>query len=199
MEPHIVRIRSQRRLAVKRSSLAALLLITSLTAGCSVVRVIDHEGGQNYYEGAFEYATLDGTIKTHVVGSPFAKSDPTIARSVTANMKNTIFGRDVTFVPSPRNATKHAYHVVVVFNGKNPLVETEVCENSDEITTIPAQKTTVMFAIFCQDAHPISYSTGFVDGLKSPVDPRFQQLVKQVSRAMVQSYDDFRSSGFSPL
>lgn len=184
---------------MKRRSLGALLAITGLTVGCSTVQVTDHDGGQNYYGGAFEYATLDGTIKTHVVGSPFAKSNQGIAQSVTANMKGATRGRDVTFVPSPRNTTKHAFHVVVVFNGKNPLIETEVCQNSGEITTVPPAATTVMFAVFCHDGHPLSYSSGRVDGLQSPADPRFPQLVKQVARAMVPGYDDSRSSGFSPF
>jgi hypothetical protein len=199
MATHIVRIRSERRLAMKLRSLGALLVIAGLSAGCSAVRVIDHEGGQNYYGGAFEFATLDGTIKTHVVGSPFGKSAPPVAQSVTANMKGATRGRAVTFIPSPRNTTKHAFHVVVVFNGKNPLIETEVCQNADEITTVPSADTTVMFAVFCQDGHPLSYSTGFVDGLESPADPRFPQLVKQVARAMVPGYDDYRSSGFTPF
>ncbi len=184
---------------MKIRSLSAVLLIAVLAAGCSVVRVIDHEGGQNYYEGAFEYATLDGTIKTHVVGSPFTEADPSFARTVTAYMKGATRGRDVTFIPSPRNTTKHAFHVVIVFNGKNPLIETEVCENADEIATVPSPNNTVMFAVFCQDGYPLSYAAGFVDGLTSPADPRFEQLVKQVSRAMTPGYDDFRSSGFTPF
>lgn len=182
---------------MKLRSLGTLLVIVGLATGCSVVRIIDHEGGQNYYDGAFEFATLDGTIKTHVVGSPFAKPDPAFAQTVTANMKGATRGRDVTFVSSPRNTTKHAFHIVIVFNGKNPLIETEVCRNADEVTTIPSPRTTVMFAVFCHDGHPLSYSTGFVDDLGSPADPRFPQLIKQVSRAMIPGYDDFRSSGFT--
>jgi hypothetical protein len=184
---------------MKLRSLATLLVVAGLATGCSVVRIIDHEGGQNYYDGAFEFATLDGTIKTHVVGSPFAMPAPSFAQTVTANMKGAAPGRDVTFVPSSRNTTKHAFHIVVVFNGKNPLIETEVCQNADDVTTAPSPRTTVMFAVFCQDGHPLSYSTGYVDGLESPADPRFPQLVEQVSRAMIPGYDDYQSSGFSPL
>ncbi|CAN0543718.1 unnamed protein product, partial [Laminaria digitata] len=170
---------------MKVRSFGTIVVIAALSTGCSVVRVIDHEGGQNYYDGAFEFATLDGTIKTHVVGSPFANTDASFVRSVTADMKTSTRGRDVEFVPSSRNTKKHAFHVVVVFNGKNPLIETEVCQNADEIETAPELKTTSMFAVFCQDGHPLSYSTGYVGNLSSPADPRFPELVQQVSRAMV--------------
>jgi hypothetical protein len=117
---------------------------------------------------------------------------------VTANIKGALPGRDVTFVPSSRNISKHAFHIVVVFNVRNPLVETEVCQNADVVTIVPAPQTTVMFAVFCHDGYPPSYSTGYVDGLESPADPRFPQLLEQVSRAMIPGYDDYKSSGFTP-
>ena len=177
---------------MKVRSIGTLICIAALSAGCSAVRVIDYAGGQNYYDGAFEFATLDGTINTHVVGSPFAESDPPLARAVTTFMKGATRGREVTFIPSPRNTTKHAFHIVVVFNGKHPLVETEICQNADEVVTTPSTQTTSMLAVFCQDGHPLSYSTGYVGGLRSPADPRFRQLIKQVSRAMIPGYDDLR-------
>lgn len=184
---------------MKVHTLGAALLVAALSTGCSVVRVIDHEGGQNYYDGAFELATLDGTIKTHIVGAPFENQGQSFARTVTAQMKGATRGREVEFIPSPRNTIKHAFHVVVVFNGKNPVIENEVCQNADEIGTSQAQSHTTMFAVFCQDGFPISYSEGHVDGLRSSEDPRFGQLVKQVSLAMIPGYDDFRSSGFTPF
>lgn len=177
---------------MKVRSISTLFFIAALSAGCSAVRVIDYAGGQNYYDGAFEFATLDGTINTHVVGSPFAKPAPSFAQTVTANMKGATRGRDVTFVPSPRNTTKHAFHIVVIFNGKHPLIETEICQNADEVVTTPSTQTTSMLAVFCQDGHPLSYSTGYVGGLQSSTDPRLQQLIKQVSRAMIPGYDDLR-------
>ena len=184
---------------MKVRTLTAALLVAALSAGCSSVLVSDHEGGQNYYDGAFEFATLNGTINTHVIGAPFGKPAQEFARSVTANMKGSTRGRVVEFIPSPRNTTKHAFHIVVVFNGKNPLIETEVCQNADEIGTAQSPRTTTMFAIFCQDGFPISYSSGSVRDLQSTDDPRFAQLVKQVSLAMIPGYDDFRSSGFTPF
>lgn len=184
---------------MKVRTFTAALLVAALSAGCSSVRVIDHEGGQNYYDGAFEYATLNGKINTHVVGAPFGNPGREFTRSVTAYMKGATRGRVVEFIPSPRNTTKHAFHIVVVFNGKNPLIETEVCQNADEIGTVRSSRTTTMFAIFCQDGFPLSYSSGSVRDLRSSDDPRFAQLIKQISLAMIPGYDDFRSSGFTPF
>lgn len=184
---------------MKIRTLGMITLVGALLGGCSAVRVSDPASGLNYYDGAFEYATLDGKIDTHVVGSPFANSGPGFAQTVTANMKGATRGRDVAFVPSPRNTTKHNFHVVVVFNGKNPLVVSEVCENADEVTSVPAQRTTVMLAVFCHDNHPLSYASGLVEGLESPDDSRFQQLIKQVALAMIPGFDYHRASGFTPF
>ena len=78
---------------MKALSVLVFSLIAALSAGFSSVRVIDHAGGQNYNDGAIEYATLDGIIKTFVVGSPFGAVNTDFARSVTSAMKGATFGR----------------------------------------------------------------------------------------------------------
>ena len=173
------------------------LVILMLSAGCSSVRVADHEGGLSYYEGAFEYATLDSTIKTHVVGSPFYKFGPAFAESVTATMTGATRGRKVTFISSPQNDARHEFHVVVIFNGKNSLTERDICESASPADTIRSLQTTKMFAVFCHGDHPLSYSSGLVDGVKADMEPLFHQLVKEVTLGMIPGYDDQRSSGIN--
>lgn len=92
-------------------------------------------------------------------------------------------------------ATKHNQARVSyrrVFNGKHPPVETKVCQNADKVVTTPSRQTTSMLAVFCQDGHPLRYSTGYVGGLRSPADPRLWPLIKQVSGAVIPGYDDLR-------
>jgi hypothetical protein len=139
---------------MKARSVLVFSLIAALSAGCSSVRVIDHAGGQNYYDGAIEYATLDGTIKTFVVGSPFGAANTDFARSVTSAMKGATLGRHVTFVPAPRNSEKNAFHIAVVFNGVNPFTVEDICENTSEIASRPNTPTTSMHAVFARVAAP---------------------------------------------
>ena len=177
-------------------TLEALSAIAVIGAGCSTVKIIDAEPTSNYYDGALEFATMSGEIKTSVYASPFDEtaSDP-FARSVTETMKGANFGRAVTYVPAPRNTDKRAFHIVTVFNGVAPFTDAEACENVAEIATQPKTKTTTMHAYFCHGAYPLSRAIGFVDNLKDPSDPRFQQLVKQVAQAMIPHYDEQFSSG----
>ena len=177
-------------------SLATIAAIAVLSAGCTGVRIIDSEPTNNYYDGAFEFATRSGEIRTNVFGSPFndAATD-TFARSVTDAMKGANFGRVVAFVPAARNTDRKAFHIVTVFNGVAPFSETDACENVSEIATRPNAPTTTMHAYFCHGSYPLSSAIGFADNIKSESDPRFQQLVRQVAQAMVPRYDEQRSSG----
>ncbi len=181
---------------VKTPIIAFLAVAGLITAGCSQVKVIDTEYGQNYYDGAFEFATMDGSLKTAVVGSPFAaEATNEFAKSVTGLLKNATFGRDVTFVPAPRNLEKNAFHSVIVFNGVQPFTEREMCENDVPIKTRASRAQTSMHAVFCHGKFPISYSSGFALNLAGPADPDFQILVRAVAQAMIPRYDDFHSSG----
>ena len=181
-------------------TLATLSAVAVIGTGCSNIKVIDYEASSNYYDGAFEYATQSGEIKTAIYGSPFddKASDP-FANTVTTKMKGANFGREVTYVPSPPNTDKKAFHIVTVFNEVAPFTDTEACENVAEIATKPNAKTTTMHAYFCHGAHPLSSATGFVDDLKDPSDPRFQELVREVAQAMIPRYDEFNSSGDDPF
>ncbi|MGB0632180.1 MAG: hypothetical protein ACPGRZ_15930 [Alphaproteobacteria bacterium] len=177
-------------------TLAALSAVAVIGAGCSSVKIIDSEPTSNYYDGAFEFATQSGEIKTAIYGSPFDEkaSDP-FARSVTAIMKGANFGREVTYVPAARNTDKKAFHIVAVFYGVAPFTDAEACENVAEISTRPNAKTTTMHAYFCHGAYSLSSAIGFVDNLTDPSDPCFQQLVRQVAQAMIPRYDEEFSSG----
>ena len=177
-------------------TLFALTAIVIVGAGCSSIKVIDSEPTSNYYDGAFEYATQSGEIRTAIYGSPFEDTaSDHFAKRVTATMKGTNFGRDVSYVPSTRNTDKKAFHIVTVFNGVGGFTATEACENVSEITTRPNVKTTTMHAYFCHGAYPLSSATGFIDNLKDPSDPRFQELVRKVALAMIPRYDEENSSG----
>jgi hypothetical protein len=181
---------------MKLRALATLTAVVAITAGCSDVRVIDLGGGQNYYDGAFELATQSGSINTAIVGSPFAASTSVeFDEKVADSMRGGPFGRDVKFIPSPRNKEKNAFHIVVIFNSAHSFTYTEACENDVEIATKPNTKTTSMHAVFCQGNFRISSASGFVDDLKGIDDPRFHELVNSVARDMIPRYDDNRSSG----
>ncbi len=184
---------------MKFRSLVIISLLAALSGGCSTVRIVDLGGGQNYYDGAFEFATKDGKINTHVVGSPFSAAAGNFKNTVTSMMYGSTFGRNVKFVSSPPNTEKYRFHVVVTFNVTRSINMADLCENPTRLKSDPTRKTTSMEAIFCQGGYPLSYASGYVSGLTGPSDPRFAQLVREVTLSMIPRYDDTRSSGYSPF
>lgn len=176
----------------------AISLLGAISAGCTGVRVIDASGGQNYYDGAFELATIDGKINTYVAGTPFSDISNSFTNSVISTMYGSNFGKNVNFVATKPNTAKYGFHIVVVFNGADPVGVGDICQDAGKIKTEPNRRTTSMLAVFCQGGFPISYAEGYVAGLKTPTDPKFRDLVRQVAFAMIPGYDDHRSSGFTP-
>lgn len=176
-------------------TVAALSLVLGLSAGCSVVRVIEYTGSQNYYDGAFEYATQDGKINTYVAGTPFPTADPEFKNKITSIMYGANFGREVNFVPAKPNVDKHAFHIVVTFNPDERLSFADLCENAAQTKSQPGRETTSMKGVFCQGSHPLSFASGYVSGLTGPADPKLVSLVREVALAMIPRYDDEIDSG----
>lgn len=174
------------------------ILVGALSAGCTTVRVIDSAGGQNYYDGAFEIATKDGEIDTYIVGTPFSTPKPEFDNTVITTLYGSTLGQKVNFTPAKPNQKKYGFHVIIAFNAISPLSVADICEDARRIKTARNQSRVSMQAIFCQGAYPISYSSGYAGELKSPADPDFRNLVQQVALAMIPSYDDYKSSGFTP-
>ena len=179
-------------------TIIAISLLGAISVGCTGVRVIDNGGGQNYYQGSFEFATKEGAIDTYVVGKPFPNAQEKFTKSVTSMMYGATIGRDVKFVAAGPNTTKYGFHVVIAFNAIAPISVEDICADAPQLKTEPNRQTTSMQAIFCQGGYPISYARGFVDGIRSTTDPKFRDLVRQVAFAMIPGYDDYRSSGFTP-
>lgn len=174
---------------------AAFSVLAMVVTGCSAVRVIDHNGGQNYYDGAFEFATMDGKINTYIAGAPFQNPGPNFAKSVTSMMYGSTFGRNVNYVPSKPNADKYGFHIVITFNAVDPISVEDICQDAAQVKYQPNRETTSMQGVFCQGGYPLSYASGYVGGLSGPSDPRLSQLVKEVALAMIPRYDDRNSSG----
>ena len=169
---------------MKIRSLIATCLFAAVSAGCNTVRIIDHSGGMNYYDGAFE---------------PFFGTGADTKNITTSMMYGATFGRDVKFVSAAPNTDKYGFHVVVAFNVSDPLSVADICENAAQVKSDSSRRTTAMQGVFCQGGYPLSYASGYVSDLTGPGDPRFRQLVRAVTLAMIPAYDDYKFSGFSPL
>ena len=67
------------------------------------------------------------------VPHPPPKPSTALRNWLPEKMKNAIFGRNVSFVSAPRNKAKNAFHIVIVFNGIEPLTERAMYESDVSI------------------------------------------------------------------
>jgi hypothetical protein len=179
----------------KLSLSAAMAAIALFLSACSGVRVIEIVGTQNYYNGAFEFATQSGSIKTIVLGSPFGKEAGPIDAVTTGYMKGANRGPVVTFEPARWTKPGNAFRVVVVFNGRVPFGHEAICKYGPDIGSDPGLATARMDAAFCQGDYLLSSAEGYVDGLTGPDDPRFGELVKAVTLALIPAIDYHQDGG----
>ena len=174
-------------------SIATALGLLAMTAGCSGVRVYEPLDGQNYYDGAFQYATQKHEIDTVVLGTPFgpAASDD-IAAITTAHMKGATEGPVVSFKPvawAGAGDGNNGFRVVVLFDGKSPFIDDDLCKDGPSIETAPGASPVTMHAAFCEGPNLISSASGEVGSLSGPQDPKFRQLVREVAHAMIPAVD----------
>lgn len=181
---------------MKVGSIVVGAAMVAAVAGCTGVRIYEPLDGQNYYDGAFEYATQSGEIDTVVLGSPTGSASADFAAETAAQMKGATPGRVVTFKPIPWSAPdKRRFRIVALFNGKPPFVDSDLCQNGPEIDVNPGIEAVSMHAAFCQGGHLISSAHGRASNLTGPDDPQFRELVRGVAHAMIPYYDKDRVDG----
>lgn len=162
----------------------------ALVTGCASVRIYDANDGQNYYDGAFEYATQEGSISTVVLGSPVTAPGANFAQRATGLMTGATRGRLVTFQPADWTAPDiKTFRVVALFNGKQPFTDEDICKSAQSVNIEPVRATATLDMAFCQGPHLLSAASGSVNDLKSLDDPRFAELVRGVSLAMIPRAD----------
>lgn len=169
--------------------------LAMLAAGCTDVRVVEPGSGQSYYDGVFEYATRDGSIKTVVVGAPFVPGATNVAALTTETMKGANRGPTVDFVPVSWPQSDGGYRVVVVFNGATAFTAEDVCKLGAELPTAPTAAETTMDISFCIGKDLISSAKGYTKPLAGPQDPRYRDLVRGTTLAMIPPADINKLSG----
>ena len=180
--------------------IAAIAAIAGLLGACNAVRVINSGGYQNYYDGAWEYATQDQKVDLVVLGSSFDAASVNFPVLVAENMKGATRGRTITFNPVGWTKPDNSFRVIALFNGKSPFIAENVCQSGNAIMTDPAAETASLYLTFCQGEYLISYANGLSPKPKSPEDPKFRELIRSVALAMIPpaDYDRLDGGGMIP-
>ena len=168
-----------------------------MLGGCFGFGVIIHEpvGGQNIADGDFDYAARNGEVRTAVFGNPFGAPTGGFTATVTRNMRGANPGKPVAFTPRPTGGGSGAYHVVMLFNPDRAATANDACANASNVPTAPGHDPVNLFSAFCIGDTPLSSAGGLANGVSSPEDQNFRELVQQVTQALFPIYDHFDIGG----
>ena len=174
------------RLRSLLKSLAIMGAIGTILSACNLVIVEDRVGpGWSYYDGDLHYATHEGAILTHVTGNPFGMAQPAFAETVRKMMYGQTEGVPVEFVATANDKTLAPFKVVMAFNAPLSVDGHDLCETGDRTVSIPSGETLRASIAFCEGDRLKSDSYARVSGVKGIDDPKFRELVEQITRAMV--------------
>jgi len=172
---------------MKKLTALTVMGAASLVLGaCNMVIVEERVGpGWSYYDGDLSYATHKGAIVTHITGNPFGGAQPAFAETVRRMMYGQPEGRPVEFVASANDKTLAPFKVVLAFNAPLSVDGHDLCETGDRTAAGPTGTTLRASIAFCEGDSLKSDAYARVDGIKGIDDPKFQELVQQITRSMV--------------
>jgi hypothetical protein len=136
----------------------------------------------SYERTAFNHAARNGEVPTVVYGNPFAGDRAAFAQEVAARMKPPAhYGGPVAFtaVGSSRD-----HRLAMIFNPASGQSDIGLCRNQVSKTKGRVQEELRVLAAFCAGERVLSSVRGRVEAISSSADPRFQQLLDQVSLAL---------------
>lgn len=160
-------------------------------AGCASRAIIyDPVYTQGYYEGALEYAASKGELRTEIDGNPVSIPKSDFDRIVTSTMKGANYGPEVVYTTQESERTRKPFKVVMVFNGPIDLSPKELCaEDRKRVRSGPLKEGVSLQAVFCQWERALTEAEGTAYDVKSTDDPRFRELVREVTASLFPAYD----------
>jgi hypothetical protein len=176
-----------------------LLVVALATASCGNLVIVQDDPGprSSYFIGYLDYATRNGAIETIVVGNPFGAAKNEFDKLVVSLMKHQNRGIPAEFVIGQNEKTIPLYKVAVVFNQRTNFPHYDMCKQPGKIPTQPHTGQLRIAIAFCEGDEVKSGTTGFVNNITSGSDPRFAELVQNVTRYMVSEYDYEQDNGDS--
>jgi hypothetical protein len=149
----------------------------------------------NYTVDDFEYASRNGEIRTRIGDDPFGGPHAAFSEQVTKFMYGANFGVDVVFTPSPRGKGSGRHHVVMLFNSPISTDERDLCGADARPPTLLPTNTLRLISVFCYEDEMLSTADGRIFGVENLQEPRFRDLVRQVTLALFPGNDDLEVGG----
>jgi len=125
-------------------------------------------------------------LLTQILGNPFGGPQQLFDTAVTNAMYGAHFGPPTHFTTTPVGNFKRIFAVRLVFDATYPVTVNTICSIPPESPQRmgPGDGTVRLSAAFCQSGDALTYLDAGGSGYSGPNDPRFVQLIKQVTMTL---------------
>ncbi|MFN3076798.1 MAG: hypothetical protein ABT940_07965 [Alphaproteobacteria bacterium] len=154
---------------------------TVVRDGPSVVTSYVHPSGTRDF---MVYAAGKGPILVELHGNPFSPPDAMGVEAILRTMGGAVGGcRTLAFTIDPEQAPHPEFRVVLAFQAPVNLDGRSLCGGMIP-PTVPDRDRLALLAVFCNGTNLLAEVRGRVGTASGPGDPRFQQMLAQVTRSL---------------
>src|SRR5258708_3497555 len=167
--------------------LVLALLLAACTAGSSGSKSLSSGSIYwTYYDTSYTpiqdiaMAGGSGQLLTQVLGNPFNVDQEQFDKAVTDAMYGAHFGPATHFTTTPNGSFKRKFYVRLAFDGAGI---NSICTSPPSAPERNAKATgsVTLDAAFCQEGEPLSYLEGGGSGYSGPNDPRFIDIMHELT------------------
>jgi len=133
-----------------------------------------------YTPTVVNYSATSGGMLVEVVGNPFDAPKDDLEQAITGAMTGSHFGPRVNFLTTTPEDFRSPYRIVLVFDSTQGYTQSKLCSESQSIQPEPGD-TVRAHAALCAADSPLTGVTGQVRDVTDPSDPKFRQLISQIT------------------
>ena len=183
-----------------RRTLLILLVLGAAAPACSPGTVV--LSPTNFYvtytPSVVNSAAATGGMLVEVVGNPFDVAKADLERTITDDMRGAHFGPPVDFVTVKPEGFRSPYRIVMVFDDTQGYTTAKLCKEGTSVEPGTGGEFVKVHAALCAGEQPLTGVNGRVGEVTSPDDPKFRQLIRQITTNLLPPYNpDRRDDGTS--
>jgi hypothetical protein len=182
-------------MAMVRKLLIVFALLSATACSANTVVLSPTSFYAAYTPTILNYAATRGGILVDVTGNPFDAPQEDLEQAITQSMTGSHFGPRVGFLTTPPEDFVVPYRVVMVFDAAQNHTDLKLCRFDHGIDPQAGEKVRVHAAL-CAKESPLTAVSGQVAEASGPGDPRFHQLIRQITVNLLPPFNpDRRDSG----
>lgn len=179
-----------------RQSLLSLVILSGAGAACTSTDVVLSPTSfyATYTPTVLSNAATTGGMLVEVVGNPFDAPKAELEQSITGAMTGSHFGPHVDFVTTPPEDFRSPYRIVMVFDSERNYTQQKLCSQTASITPAATESVKVHTAL-CAAEKPLTGVSGRVADVTGPEDPKFRQMISQITVNLLPPFNPDRGDG----